>query len=105
MGREKSIIIVKVSFLAAIRSLEEHCPVDEDKKDQYSVCYHYPCLILFYVSLSSQKIAKTVYSFFKELSSPTIVSGPHDFYIPILSCDVICFLTMVFGYSSFAVRQ
>ena len=43
MGREKSIIIVKVSFLAAIRSLEEHCPADEDKK---APCIVYAIIIL-----------------------------------------------------------
>ena len=76
------------------------------KTKKTSIVYAIIILVLSCsISLSSQKIAKTVYSFFKELSSPTIVSGPHDFYIPILSCDVICFLTMVFGYSSFAVRQ
>lgn len=54
-------------------------------------------------SLYSITVYNTIKNFFHKVIYSTSVAGRKDYYIWILVCDVLCFITIVFGYSSFSV--
>lgn len=51
----------------------------------------------------SKKFYKTVKQFFKQVIENISVAGRKDYYMGMLTYDVLCFLTIVFGYSYFSV--
>ena len=45
-----------------------------------------------------------VKKFIARLLNPDVSLGAADYYALMLSFDILCFLTIIFGYSSFGVR-
>ena len=58
----------------------------------------------FYLASISKWIYRNLKQFYKQLLiSSTSVAGRKDYYTAMLLCDVLCFLTIVFGYAYFSV--
>ena len=51
----------------------------------------------------SKQTFRNIKTFFVQVCDPELVTGPKDYYIPMVVFDALCFLTIVFGYSSFSV--
>ena len=52
---------------------------------------------------SSSEVISDVKEFVKRLVDPNVSLGARDFYVPMLFFDILCFLTIAFGVSSFGV--
>ena len=52
-----------------------------------------------------RQTAKNIKAFFNDMKNPDMIAGVRlDYYVPMLICDILCFLTIAFFYSYFAVR-